>query len=676
MTEPSNSAKQLQKQCSKTLLALLDDMFASCDDLYFDLASRATNNVEQNLYFESMREVRIKTSQMREDYQLGLGALFDTKLLQPRTKTKTASDDTGELNLVDDEAMENAVALSAMQTRARATSKGILYELCCRMSAAYGTDTVDEDNNPLDPKALCDLFAEASRVANIEIKARIILFKQYERYVVNRLPEIYTRANTLLKDAGIPFTKQQQAKRPAGRRAAGTASPAEGSESMTESMSDWLTPGESIYQYGAPAFGDLNQLLASIRTTGSLSGDIPWFMSGNGSQLPREELLNLLDTPLPARDRERIDIRSYLQQILSQGQPAGQMRAVQQIDEDVINLVAMFFDFVLDDDNIPAKVKALVSRLQMPILKIALRDKGFFSNAHHPARELINEFARLSIGVDDETKSRELLEKIDTLVHGIQDNTGDPVDVFTQSLQDLASFGAKQDKRATLVEKRTKETEKGKAKTQIARAKSQAAIQDAMDGKSLPVALSRFIVNDWQEALFSTYLRDGDESPQWLEQLQTMQDLIWCSQPHTDEKSHQRLSRIRPELYEKLREGLTHTTMNDDDVDHRVAQVSELHDALIAKPDETSDFATFDAKHDERLQAAKTEKPWKEMTALERQKVQYQALTYEYIEKAEAIPVGSWLEFKDKNSGTLIRSKLASKLEESDTYIFVNRLAI
>ena len=62
------------------------------------------------------------------------------------------------------------------------------------------------------------------------------------------------------------------------------------------------------------------------------------------------------------------------------------------------------------------------------------------------------------------------------------------------------------------------------------------------------------------------------------------------------------------------------------------------------------------------------------MTALEKQKVQFQALTYEYIERAEAIQIGSWLEFKDKNSGTLIRCKLASKLEESDTYIFVNRL--
>ena len=57
--------KQLEQQCSRTLLTLLDDMFASCDDLFFDMASRATTNSEQNLYFESMREIRVKTAAAR-----------------------------------------------------------------------------------------------------------------------------------------------------------------------------------------------------------------------------------------------------------------------------------------------------------------------------------------------------------------------------------------------------------------------------------------------------------------------------------------------------------------------------------------------------------------------------------------------------------------------------------
>ena len=39
----------------------------------------------------------------------------------------------------------------------------------------------------------------------------------------------------------------------------------------------------------------------------------------------------------------------------------------------VINVVAMFFDIILDDRNIPLEIQALVSRLQIPILKVALK---------------------------------------------------------------------------------------------------------------------------------------------------------------------------------------------------------------------------------------------------------------------------------------------------------------
>ena len=89
-----------------------------------------------------------------------------------------------------------------------------------------------------------------------------------------------------------------------------------------------------------------------------------------------------------------LDIREALESITAQ---RGNFQ-IQQVDEDVINVVAMFFDIILDDRNLPLEIQALVSRLQIPILKVALRDRSFFSNRNHPARQLLNEIARTSIG--------------------------------------------------------------------------------------------------------------------------------------------------------------------------------------------------------------------------------------------------------------------------------------
>ncbi len=72
----------------------------------------------------------------------------------------------------------------------------------------------------------------------------------------------------------------------------------------------------------------------------------------------------------------------------------------------------MFFDIILDDRNLPIEIQALVSRLQLPILKVALKDRSFFTDRKHPARQLINEIARTSIGWESSSKDTQ-----DALVH-------------------------------------------------------------------------------------------------------------------------------------------------------------------------------------------------------------------------------------------------------------------
>jgi len=94
--------------------------------------------------------------------------------------------------------------------------------------------------------------------------------------------------------------------------------------------------------------------------------------------IAREELLNLLSTcscRLP-RPRGRAGTAGHPAGDRGDRRQRGQL-SVGQADEDVINVVAMFFDLILDDRNLPIEIQALVSRLQLPILKVALKDRSF-----------------------------------------------------------------------------------------------------------------------------------------------------------------------------------------------------------------------------------------------------------------------------------------------------------
>lgn len=666
--------KQLEKQSSTTLLSLLDDMFGSCDDLFFDLASRASSNLEQNLYFESMREVRVKTDACRQLYQQGLANNFAS--LGDKHSGSNAQDNTlaADMSLVGDDDVELEVALKSMTTRARVAAKKPLYEFHSRIESLF-PGHIDEESNPLDAEALIKLFITAAHDINIDIKARIILLKQYERYVIKRLPEIYLSANKMLEDLGVKFIDE--------RKKAHSKTLRSGAVSAATDEQGLL--GDSTHQqyvYSKPQLSELSTLLNQLRSSTqpylSPLSPVPLFSASDGSlPLDNESLLQLINAA-PAGEHRDFDLRNYMRHILQSAQRGDEKFRLEQVDEDIINLVAMFFDFVLDDHNIPDNIKALIARLQMPVLKIALKDKRFFTDAEHPCRHFINELSRVSIGLSQDDKSAsELLEKMEQWIHDIQNEIEHTEQAFVDALSELNAYSNLLEKRADLVEKRTYEGAQGQARQQVATMKSQKAIQEAMDGKTLARPVADFIVNLWQKVLYRSHIKDGDESQSWLSNLQTMQDLIWCSQPHSDEKSLRRLHRIQQDLLEKLHRGLRETSLNSTQINDVISQLENTINAVASSQPESTkkvNIERFNADREQALDTLKQQKSWKEMTALERQQKQHEALTYEFIERADSIALGSWLEFKVPSSGTVMRCKLAAKLEGSDSYVFVNRL--
>src|SRR5690606_34456318 len=119
------------------------------------------------------------------------------------------------------------------------------------------------------------------------------------------------------------------------------------------------------------------------------------YSSNPGPVMQPPELSSLLTKTQPLVDRQlagvepRNIVADIINQLLAKRDPQVP-QALEQTEEDVINLVAMFFDQVLEDENLPLAVQSLICRLQIPILKVALHDKTFLVNETHPARRLVN----------------------------------------------------------------------------------------------------------------------------------------------------------------------------------------------------------------------------------------------------------------------------------------------
>ena len=144
-------------------------------------------------------------------------------------------------------------------------------------------------------------------------------------------------------------------------------------------------------------------------------------------------------------------------------------RKIPVADTNVIELVGMLFEYMLKEENLPNVVKALLSRLHTPLLKVAVVDRNFFTHAQHSARGLLNNMTAAGIRwVEDDQIERGIFPKMKEIVDRVLLDFKEDVGIFDTLLKDFDKAVKDLDHRAILVETRTTEAADGQEKLQAA----------------------------------------------------------------------------------------------------------------------------------------------------------------------------------------------------------------
>lgn len=678
--------KHIEQEGLDACKQLLDHMFSATDDLFYELSKRATSNNEQNLYFESMREIRIKKEGLTTTFIQRLAGYF-ANLLKPNSHFKAPSnikhENESALSIVDGDDLEVELALKNMSSRTRESYKNEIYELSIRLDHLLLQNTVDENSNPLDPQQISTAFVESClQKLKIGIKTRLILFKLFEKHVLKQLGHIYSDANQLLIEAGIlPKVPRSLSNNPSAQRPP--------TPTYEEAAIPSGTPAPSATLNQEPGHislspGTLATLMAAIRNSGAAlaNGNNYYFYGNNpGPAMAAQELATVLTKKQPvidhkmSRSQPQNVLRDLINELLAKNNP-NEPQSLRQQEEDTINLVAMFFDNVLEDQDLPLIAQSLICRLQIPILKVALKDKSFLSNANHPARRLINTITQAGVQFD-ESKPLERDPLYRTIADGVQTinrqyKLNDSVFEIVQS--ELEELLNKERRKSSIVENRTTQTEIGKAKIKNAKAFAQAALFDKMKEEQLPAVISEFLTNTWLQVLVITFIKEGKEGAHWVENEQLISDLIWLCKSHSDERSKARAQRLKPEILSKIEKGLEVAIDNPDTRTTRINDIEKtINNIMMTENIELVEFRELDDKQKETLgKSADAEKTWDEMTALERQQSKYEELSSKFYLEAKNVGEGSWVEYQNETDGKLLHCKLSKKID-AETYIFVNR---
>lgn len=632
----------------------LSTLFNNVDEYFFDRSGQSLAGLDSKVVFDAMRELRTKRDEIDKIIGSKITQQFQ-HLCKNELEDNTYVFDAERLSLVDDDNLEKSVCIKNIIISSTDKNRKELILLKNGMENLIGIQDINDLANPIGPDFLCNSFLSASNELNFDLKISLIILKHFERVVAKHLSLLYKAILNLLVKGG--YIDEKQAPRNSQTKKQATNEHANEEEKLSEV--NLINAINNI----AAINNTINLPISTIKKNlTNLSGEL----SSKGLM---QQILHVGDMHHAKQAIGLVNIiPSLIHAIMKQNQ-----QNITQPDEDIINLSAMFFDFILNDKNQPERVRILVSKLQLPVVKLALNDREFFSKRNHPARRLINMIAKAGFGIADGNKedNKGIYDLLENIVNTICTNKGETDrKLFAQQNKKLADFLARDDHRLKLIEKRLSQVETGKAKLESSDKIVESAINDSINKLAkIGLPIRRFVQNDWKQVLLQTMLKEGEESALWKSRSALLEEMIILSNKilnrEEDNNLESRFGKLANEMLISLAEAAVDSAAKE-----IVFQNYTLFKSAVMMDRDKKDDKKENCKvYENPLIAQRTVKPYIDNSN------ECMPLSEEYIVKARDLAIGQWVEISSNSEDTeFTRCKLIAKIDLVDRFVFIDHV--
>lgn len=719
---------------------LLKTMLDRLPDIMHGL-SKDMPDAEQQAYLETVRQVKARREELITQFGMVLADAFGRLKQVPDTKgvVKSGGIDFSKLSLVETDDMDISVTVDSIVARARVRYAAPLNLLRRRYAWVTSRPDLIERDVPLDPVCITSAFKDALMPAECPASQKVVVLRVFNKLVIDELEGLLEESNQAFVSAGVlPGIKPEAAANDAAKKAKpkpDLAKPGEGGGGKEA--------GGKAQRDAEEAFSAVQNLLSKsgIALSGDAAGEVMpssgqvlagtqyhagQYVGGGGiGALPASAVggsvaavpiaPQQISSTATVQRVETPDLVSRLSQ-MQQDQPSAPLdqdgsaptveevrtsirdnlrsddetvEAIRRVDEDVINLVSMLFDILISDKDLPAAMKALLARLQLPMLKVALLDKAFFNLDRHPARRLINALARAGIGWSSRSPGGDVLYgRIESMVARIMQEFTDDIGLFETLLAEFSDFVDQQKKREDTVDKRTRETEEGRARADLARAMVQQTLNRRLTGKQLPVVAIKLLQDAWRQVLYICCLKEGTDSEAWKQAVKVVDAVIWSAIPQPGADWTARLAALSPKLINSLRKGLSGVHYDSLQRDVLLREMADMH-AGLQRGEATATVSVVEARNTEGRPLAGQVAAGDvgrsnagDVTSVVLPDAELQPPAGEvlpednrFVQLVSRMSVGGWVEFINGEKQEQ-RHKLVARIRSVDKLIFANRRGV
>lgn len=591
---PGTSGAFLLNDCremsaSRLAQALSSMMDNAVDDL-FTLADQSLNHEMRNLYMEAMTLARDKRGIIEQGFRRQFVQCFNKETRGEQKARHENALDAAELSLVAPDDLEETLASINIANGVHGDCAEELFGIEKRMGVLLNDPELFNTNNPLGPEVIGKAFMGSMKELDCPVKIKLLLVTMFNKYMPKQIKSIYRDINQYLVEKGVLEKIRIGAKK---RTDTNEASPFSQSETSVNAP---VANGET------GLFAALQQLLTRGLTGGggsssgqgagggavqTASGGFGGYAGSVGSDVSGTSVVGTLTRLQQGQLEGVMGSGSKLDAALLADGNVNVLREIKasnlaggmgQVDAMTLDIVAMLFDYILDDRRIPDAMKALIGRLQIPVLKVAMLDKTFFSQKSHPARKLLDRMAEVSIGWNEsEGHQGGLYQKADEMIQRILNEFDNQVDIFVEVLESLEQYMEEEKKRTDALTGLSAQHIHHREQEEIARIVAHEEIRRRIHAPQLPEVIGNFLIDCWEGVLAAEYMRGGEDGVPWMRAIETMDELVWSVAPKRAVEDRKKLVSLLPSLLKSLQEGIVLSAFPDAERDQFFSRLVKCH---------------------------------------------------------------------------------------------------
>lgn len=711
-----------------SLSAMLDRV----GDLLMERASMSDIRAEQSLYLDTRGMLKSERARLMTAFEKRLRQSVDDRVSGKVEKAEFANStmDPSKMMLVDTTEMDEAVLTGNITRIVENACRDELGEFNRGVGYLLGKPGMETDGNPLAPQIIVEAFAAALKEIKAERPMRFQVLKELNQASLGDIAAIYADMNRHLVNLKVvPAAVRAAIVRPPSERktaavGADTQQPPPNTEIDMMSLYKRMFGGAAAQAMapqrahapaspfdGGAAAGDPGQLpaidgammaqaAASQAAAGAVSHFAPMPTTASGyvpgapimATASLHEGLNRLQAGQTGFDVDGAavsfaGIPQGLHNVLRDLQESPLGARATQLESMTIEMVAMLFDFVFETRDLPDGIKALLARLQIPVLKAAMLDGAFFAKKQHPSRLLVNGLAHAGLGWTPAAGQEDPLYKtLESIVHAILDGFSNDLTIFDEQRDVLERYLAAEEAAAEAVIATTAEEINRSDRQQMAGVVAGAEVERRIEYSPIPKFLAVYLRKHWSNALQATYMKDGEGSDPWNATVGTLEDLVWSVQHKRSTEDRKHLVAMLPSLLKRMSAGTQNQAWEPDERDAFMANLVEAHAAAVKPSLANVDSPTTAVAEQAKQQAEVAKAAGDEKTA-QKAEALAEAMTVaeplpapepveiiddDYIEIARNLERGMWIEFESED-GQLAFAKLAWVSPLRGTYLFTNR---